>query len=96
MMSTNLTSGYDKQHIIKSQLVNNRHYKKNIIIFLFSVITLSLVSLFLLATIANAQTSSNSTSGANSTTSNKTSVKQMGICVVGAGGPCNGDTSSAK
>jgi hypothetical protein len=43
---------------------------------------------------ANAQVPSNSTSGTNST-SNET-VKQMGICQVGAGGPCNGDSSLAK
>jgi hypothetical protein len=37
----------------------------------------------------NAQLSSNSTSSNNSTT-NETRVTHMGICVVGAGGPCNG------
>ncbi|MFL6328681.1 MAG: hypothetical protein ACJ71K_08985 [Nitrososphaeraceae archaeon] len=46
-------------------------------------------------TMANAQVPSNSTSGTNST-SNETGVKQMGICQVGAGGPCNGDSSLAK
>ena len=59
-------------------------------VFFISGIALSLVSLSLLATIANAQTTSDFTSGAKSTTtSNESGVKQMGICVVGAGGPCN-------
>jgi hypothetical protein len=63
-----------------------------VVMFLFSVIGLSLLSLSLLATMVNAQTSSNSTSGGNRH-SNETNVKQMGICVVGAGGPCNGDSN---
>ena len=41
---------------------------------------------------ANAQTSSNSMSGGNRA-SKETNVKQMGICVVGEGGPCNGDSN---
>jgi hypothetical protein len=93
MRSKNLTAGYD-EYIIKSELVNH-HHQKNMIIFLFSVIALTLVSLFLLATIANAQTPK-STSGADSTSSNEDGVKQMGICVIGAGSPCNGDTNSPK
>ena len=40
----------------------------------------------------NAQTSSNSTSGTDST-SNKNGAKEMGICVVGEDGPCNGDSN---
>ena len=60
--------------------------------FLFSVIGLSLLSLSMSATMTNAQTSSNFTLGTNST-GNETGVKQMGICVVGAGGPCNGDSN---
>jgi hypothetical protein len=44
----------------------------------------------------NAQPSpSNSSAGTNST-SNETNVKQMGICQVGAGGPCNGDSNSPQ
>jgi hypothetical protein len=61
-----------------------------VVMFLFSVIGLSLLSLSLLATMVNAQTSSNSTSGTDST-SNKNGAKEMGICVVGEDGPCNGD-----
>jgi hypothetical protein len=61
--------------------------------FLFSVIGLSLLSSVISATLANAQpSSSDSTSGTDST-SNKNGVKEMGICVVGAGGPCNGNSN---
>lgn len=63
-----------------------------VVMFLFSVIGLSLLSLSLLATMVNAQTSSNSTSGTDST-SNKNGAKEMGICVVGEDGPCNGDSN---
>jgi hypothetical protein len=91
-MRKNVTAGYE--HITKSEVVNY-HHKKNMFIFLYSVIALSLVSLSVLATMANAQTThSNSTSATNSTTSNETGVKQMGICVVGAKSPCNGDRNS--
>jgi hypothetical protein len=56
-----------------------------ILTYLFSVVVLSLLSLSMMVTMANAQTtSSNSTSGNNSTTGNGTSVKQMGICQIGA------------
>ena len=92
MRTKNLTAGYE--HITKSEVVNHRHKKKNMFIFLFSVMTLSLLSLSVLATMTNAQTSSNSTSGTNSTTSNETGVKQMGICQVGIKSPCNGDSDS--
>ena len=93
MRTKNLTAGYE--HITKSEVVNHRHKKKNMFIFLFSVMTLSLLSLSVLATMTNAQTSSNSTLGTNST-SNETGVKQMGICIVGAKSPCNGDINSPK
>src|SRR6187200_1677350 len=59
------------------------------VMFLFSVIGLGLLSLSALDTMANAQTSSNSNLG----TSNKNGAKEMGICVVGQGGPCNGDSN---
>ena len=96
MRTINLTAVYE--HINKPEVVNHRHHKKNMIIFLFSVIALSLVSLSVLATMINAQTTpSNTTSGTNSTTTgNETGVKQMGICVVGAKSPCNGDSNSPK
>ena len=95
-MRKNLTNGGN--HLTKSEVGNNNHHldNKNASVFLFSVIALSLVSLSLLVPIANAQTPSNSTSGANSTAGNETGVKQMGICVVGAKSPCNGDSNSFK
>ena len=90
MVRKNLTTGGN--HLSKSEIGNNNHHRnKSMYVFFISVIALGLVlvSLSLLATIANAQTSSDFTSGAKSTTSNESGVKQMGICEVGAGGPCN-------
>ena len=91
-MRKNLTTAGNR--ISKSEIGNNNHHRRNksMYVFFISVIALGLVSvsLSLLATIANAQTTSDFTSGAKSTTtSNESGVKQMGICVVGAGGPCN-------
>jgi hypothetical protein len=62
-------------------------------VFIFGYST-SLLSLCILATMANAQTPSNSTSGTNSTTNNETGVKQMGICQIGSKSPCNGNSGS--
>ena len=95
MVRKNLTT--EGNHISQLEVGNNNHHNKSMFVFFISVIALGLVSLSLLATIANAQTASpNFTSGAKSTSSNESGVKQMGICVVGAGGPCNGDTNSPK
>lgn len=59
----------------------------NALLFLLSIIGLGIIPLTISATMANAQTSSsNSTPSGNS-------VKQMGICLVGTGGPCNGDSN---
>ena len=55
----------------------------------FLLIALTLLSLSVLTIMTNAQASTNTTSGSNST-SNETQATQMGICQVGAGGPCNG------
>jgi hypothetical protein len=74
---------------------NNNNNNNALLMFLFSVIGLSLLSLSMSATMANAQTPSDSTAGSNSN-SNEIDVKQMGICQVGAGGPCNGDSNSPK
>jgi hypothetical protein len=61
--------------------------------FLFLLIGLGLISSLLVLTImTNAQAYS---SGGNSTSS-RTGVREMGICQVGAGGPCNGDSNLAK
>jgi hypothetical protein len=57
-------------------------------VFLFSVILLSLLSLSLSEIMINVQAYSGSTSG-NNGSGNETRVTQMGICVVGVGGPCN-------
>jgi hypothetical protein len=73
----------------------NKDNSNTMLMFLFSVIGLSLFSLSMSATMANAQTSSNSTLSTNST-SNETGVKQMGICIVGVKSPCNGDINSPK
>jgi hypothetical protein len=61
--------------------------------FLFSVIGLSLLSLSVRDTMVNAQTSSSSPTSGTDSTSNKNGVKEMGICVVGQGGPCNSDSN---
>jgi hypothetical protein len=82
--------GHKQQSVLA---FNKAISNKAVAMFLFSVIGLSLLSLSLLATIANAQTSSsNSRSGTNSA-SNKNGAKEMGICVVGQGGPCNADSN---
>ena len=69
------------------------HHKKNVLKVLFSVTALSLLSMSILTMTmtANAQPySSGSVSGTiNSATSSTGGVTQMGICEVGAGGPCN-------
>ena len=77
-------------------------YSKNnnaMFMLLFTLIGLSLLSLSMLATMASAQVSSNSRPGSSSSsnsnrnsTSNDTSLKQMGICQVGAKSPCNGNS----
>ena len=61
--------------------------------FLFSVIVLSLLSLSISVLTVNAQPyapSSGSISDAANSTSITSGFTQMGICEVGAGGPCNG------
>ena len=65
--------------------VMNKAYNNKIFVCLFFIIGLCAFSLYLSTILANAQPSSNSTSATN-----ETRVTRMGICVVGAGGPCNG------
>ena len=67
----------------------NKANNNKIFICLFLIIGLCTFSLYLSTITVNAQPSSNSTSSSNNTT-NETRVTHMGICVVGAGGPCNG------
>jgi hypothetical protein len=76
-------------HLEKSVNKSNNNV---LLVFLFSIIGLGIISLTISATMANAQTSSNSMSGGNRA-SKETNVKQMGICLVGEGGPCNGDSN---
>jgi hypothetical protein len=70
--------------------VMNKANGSKILVCLFFIIALCAFSLYLSAMMVNAQPSSNHTSSSNST-ANTTRVSHMGICVVGAGGPCNGD-----
>lgn len=70
--------------------VMNKAYNNKIFVCLFFIIGLCAFSLYLSTILANAQPSSNSTSDSNNSTTNETRVTRMGICVVGAGGPCNG------
>jgi hypothetical protein len=60
-------------------------------IFLFLVIGISLLSLSVSAIMINTQASSGSTTSGGSSSGSGIGDTQMGICVVGAGGPCNGD-----
>jgi hypothetical protein len=65
--------------------------------FLVSAISVSLISLSVSAIIVNVQAySAGSTPSSSSSTGSDTHVAEMGICVVGAGGPCNGDSNMAK
>ena len=87
MMRQNLIDGLN--HIINSEVLNHRKKKKNLFVFLSSVIALSVLSVSVLALTANAQPSYSISGTNNSTTSNAGDVTKMGICEVDAGGPCN-------
>jgi hypothetical protein len=66
--------------------------KNSRFMFLFPMIAISLLSIFV-STMAtqNAQAySSGSLSAVNNNSSSNNGVTQMGICEVGAGGPCDG------
>jgi hypothetical protein len=67
----------------------NKGNSTKVFVFLFFIIGLCAFSLYLSTMTVSAQLASNSTSSSNST-NNETRVTRMGICVVGAGGPCNG------
>jgi hypothetical protein len=64
--------------------------------FLVSAISVSLISLSVSAIIVNVQAYSAGSTPSSSSTGSDTHVAEMGICVVGAGGPCNGDSNMAK
>lgn len=77
-----------------AEVEHNHHVKEIAYLFLFSMIALDLLSMSVLTLTANAQPSSYSISVANTNNTNTGSasgVTQMGICEVGAGGPCNND-----
>lgn len=94
MMRKNLKTGCNHLDIMKSD-IENHHKKKSsmfICLFSFSAIALSLLSLSILALTVNAQPYSPSpVSSTKSVSSRSSGDTQMGICVVGASGPCNGD-----
>jgi hypothetical protein len=74
--------------IIK-RAMNKGNSNNVMFMFFLTVIGLSLLSLSVPTVMTNAQAPSGSTSASNSTI-NEAHITQMGICVVGAGGPCNG------
>jgi hypothetical protein len=86
------------EHISKSEVGNNNnnHHKNITFMFLFLIIGITLLSSSTTIMI-NAQaylpTAGSLTSISNNNTSGTSGVKQMGICVVGAGGPCNADSN---
>jgi hypothetical protein len=60
------------------------------------IIEMGLLSSLVVPTImtnAQAYSSGSSTSSGGNSTSSWTGIREMGICVVGVGGPCNGDSS---
>jgi hypothetical protein len=74
----------------------NKHSNNTMLMFLFSAIGLSLFSLFVSVIMVNAQAYPSGSIPSGSSTNGETHDAQMGICVVGVGGPCNGDTNSPK
>lgn len=64
--------------------------------FLVSAISVGLFSLSVSAIIVIVQAYSAGSMPVSSSTGSDTHVAEMGICVVGAGGPCNGDSNMAK
>jgi hypothetical protein len=94
VLTAGLSDRYHHHHITKPEVGNPRH-NNNKSVLLFLVITTALLPTTLsVPTIImiNAQGSS----GDNNKGSSGTDKQQMGICVVGAGGPCNGDNKSVK
>jgi anionic cell wall polymer biosynthesis LytR-Cps2A-Psr (LCP) family protein len=81
--------------------MSKRINKNNIIfMFLFLVIAIIIVLSIPMSTIVtNAQSSSGSTAGGSNSNNSKdqeqkdNTDKQIGMCLVGVGGPCNGDSN---
>jgi hypothetical protein len=98
MMRKILTAGlsdcHRHHHITKPEVGNPRHNKKSMLLFLViatALLTTTLSVPTIIMTINDAQASSSS--GDNNNRDDSGTDKQMGICVVGAGGPCNGDSN---
>jgi hypothetical protein len=75
---------------INETLNNNKHTKPKYAIAIIAtilIIGVSVLSLSISTIMMNAQASSDGISGS------RTGVTQMGICQVGAGGPCNGPSN---
>jgi hypothetical protein len=93
MMRKILTAGLSDCHhyITKPEVGNSRHNNEK------SVLLLLVISIALLPTTLYVPTiimiNAQGSSGDNNRGSSGTDKQQMGICVVGAGGPCNGDTN---
>jgi hypothetical protein len=82
-------------YITQSQ-TGNRHHHENTCMFICLVIGIGLLSLLLVPTLTMRTTVQAYSSGGIDNTNSGTGIKEMGICVVGAGGPCNGNANSAK
>jgi hypothetical protein len=90
-----LSDCHRHQHITKPE-VSNPHHMKSVLLFLViatGLLTTTILSVPTIIMTINAQASSSS--GDNNGGDSETD-KQMGICVVGAGGPCNGDSNLAR
>ena len=82
-----------------TEVSNNINHHKNIIIFMFLFLIIGITLLSSSTTILiNAQAYSSTSAGSitnvsNNNTIGTTGAEQMGICVAGAGGPCNADSN---
>jgi hypothetical protein len=97
-MRTNVAveSVNDITDYITQSEVGNRHHHKNTCMFICLVIGIGSLSLLLVSTLIMTTTAQAYSSGGSDNTNSGTGIKEMGICVVGAGGPCNGDSKLAK
>jgi hypothetical protein len=83
MLRKDLTACYS--YITKSELSN--HQRNSMYIFLSLILGIDLLTPTIM--MINLQAYSSETNSTSSTAG----VTQMGICLVGAGGPCNGDSN---
>jgi ABC-type Zn2+ transport system substrate-binding protein/surface adhesin len=99
MKKNNLTAGCEHHHYITKSEVHNHHHhhKKNMFLFLIIETGLLTTTLSIPTMIISAQAyPSGSMPVSNNSTSSINQSTQMGICVVGAKSPCNGDSNSPK